>query len=289
MVPAGASADQIAQTVGYYNPSTQPRRGELWRTHRVYAGAPHTWLYNVYSGATYTPEEAEMPNEDLLFEFGRIACFNYALEGLYWGNESFDDPYVETMQGISMPARSLALRQNAAQNPDRVAAVNYRTRWSRSIVTVEAHQDHFLILQAAWKPSPHPEWMAAFNARYDTRYPDTIPVDALAAIWRYDYTNEQRLRSALDTCTEPGDIVFCLQCLGALMHNDLRLMGVLERFTGHPDVEVRREVAQIALNLGYHAVLLRMDAVETDDAFRCDLEKILFGSGGADDPPQEEA
>jgi hypothetical protein len=268
-IPAGTTFAAADEAAARYFGGARPGRLKLPCTSRFLLGTPGSVLYNVYTGERYDDEQ--MSAEDMLFEYSKQAVFNVAIENVSWGSAFDDDPIpYDKLRGASAPAVAVLTRETSQQKPGRIPSLSWRTRWSGSIFSVEAHFDYFLVVQLRYAPAPHEAVLRQLNELCGTALPEDLPVDAALALFGYTPLGERNIIAAVSG----GGVVTDrdVYALASVLHEDLRLQDHLLRLAAAGNVHVRRAAATVAARYQYDAVLQRLWAAESDaelgDAFR---------------------
>ena len=178
-----------------------------------------------------------------------------------WGSAFTTDPWPEHLPAELHPATERALGDRfAAQAPAVPRSLTWRLRDSGSYLRLEAH-DVALVVQITVDPEkPQPNEEAP------------LPADASRVLAPLPLLQEADLVSAIAPLThgdetQPAVLLparRALQQLGALWHDDLRLLDVLRLCADHPQPTVRASVIAVASQVGYHLFLFERSACEGD-------------------------
>jgi len=178
-----------------------------------------------------------------------------------WGSAFAADPWPEHLPTELHPATERALRDRfTAQAPAVPRSLTWRLRESGSYLRLEVH-DVALVVQVTVAPdAPQP----------NEEVP--LPADASRVLAPLPLLQEADLVSAIAPLThedETQPMVLlparrALQQLGALWHDDLRLLDVLRLCADHPQPAVRASVIAVASQVGYQLFLFERAASERD-------------------------
>jgi hypothetical protein len=210
---ASADVEGIAMLLAPYRRTLhvdEPRLCDLPRSIRLYVGRTEV-------PSPYTGELEEMD----FHTFSRVAVMSPFLESYGWGSEHREDPHRGFVDRGRLDGM-LAHRQTAAMDPQRVPSESYRTMHSRSIITLEQTRMGFVI-EAKFRPSPHPDAVRALNARFETSFPEDLPLDCVGVLMHFagSLTAEELVRSI-----DPGlpqEEWWRLHAAGALLHGSFAL------------------------------------------------------------------
>ncbi|OQD52013.1 hypothetical protein BM536_036880 [Streptomyces phaeoluteigriseus] len=179
--------------------------------------------------------------------FGRVAVCSPFLEAIGWGSEQAEDPHVDFVDRGGMDAL-FANQSGGGHSTARPAAESYRTRWSRSIVTIEEHHSGYVV-DVRYRPSPHPGHVTRLNERFGTALPDDLPLDCYGVVMHFsdDMDTVDELRASI-TPDLPSEDYWRLSALAALLHDSLELDACLAAL---PDTLTPVEVARVYGRLGF--------------------------------------
>lgn len=189
-----------------------------------------------------------------------------------WGSAFIDDPWPPRLPKELHPALTQELQARYSQQA--VGAPH-----SLSFLTVDS--------QCRVRLEAHEAALALDVAIPTTQGSDggglALPRDVAALLQPLPLLQEADLLSALDPLNSTPDSTDttalllarqALQRLGALWHDDLRLLDVLRLYADHPLPGVRGSVIAVASHVGYRLFLLERAACETDALLRRVLRTV---------------
>lgn len=229
--------------------------------------------------AATSPESAAEAAVDLLAFDAPAAFADWSdallrsphLRARAWGSAFIDDPWPPRLPKELHPALTQELQnrysQQAAGAPH---SLSFLTVESGCRVRLEAHEAA-LALDVAILTTPGDGGGLA------------LPRDVAALLQPLPLLQEADLLSALAPLNSTPDSADAtalllarqaLQRLGALWHDDLRLLDVLRLYADHPLPGVRASVIAVASHVGYRLFLLERAACETDALLRRVLRTV---------------
>jgi tetratricopeptide (TPR) repeat protein len=210
----------------------------------------------------YTGELEEMG----FHTFARVATTSPFLESYGWGSEHAEDPHVYFVDRGGLDGL-MALRRTAGMDPERVVSESYRLRSSRAVLRLELHPVGF-VADLRYLPSPHEGAVRAINERFNTRFPEDLPLDCVGVLMHFDDADDAAsLRASLEEDL-PSDELWRVFALAALLHDSAELEPWLDSLP--PE---REEAAHaIAWTYGRLGFLLKR-ALDQPDL----LEKLQLG------------
>lgn len=205
-----------------------------------------------------------------------------------WGSAYAADPWPRPLPA-DLPASTYArLRQHyQAQHPERVRALTFVTRSSRSLVTLEDHAGA-LVLAITYDARPDAaDVVAATPTTEPTAHASDLPADApadvRAAVRGFLFAGATTLAEQL-FAAGPGrpaasDRVTLLLGLAAVWHDDLRLAETVRRIARLQvgDWALRAAGIAVARRQGYQLLLHELWAAETDPELHAELTTVLTG------------
>ena len=258
---APAEPDAIRAALAPYSRSlvvVDPSERDMPRRLRWFLGSRGVLMVP----SPYTGELDEMG----FHTFARVATTSPFLESYGWGSEHERDPHVYFVDRGGLDGL-MALRRTAGMDPERVVSESYRLRSSRAVLRLELHHVGF-VADLRYLPSPHEGAVRAINERFETSFPEDLPLDCVGVLMHFDEADDaDRLRASLQADL-PDDELWRIFALGALLHDSPELEAWLSDLP--PELEEHgHAVAWTYGRLGY---LLRR-ALDRPDL----LEKLQLG------------
>jgi len=214
-----------------------PQQRDLTRRLRLHVGWPQ--VPNPYHGSLEPMD---------LHTFGRVAVCSPFLEAIGWGTGHEEDPHVRFVDRGGMDAL-FANESAAVHSAEQPAAESYRTRWSRSVVTIEEHRSGYVV-DVRYRPSPHPGHVEGLNERFGTGFPDDLPLDCYGVVMHFDGADTADDLRATITPGLPREEYWRLSALGALLYDSLELDAFLAALPDDLDL-MADEVARVYGRLGF--------------------------------------
>lgn len=210
-------------------------------------------------------------------ELDRYFAANPFMDPGAWGSAHTDDPWPDEIPAQRELALQLAARERlmCAQGRGRVWSLSRRTRWSRSILTIELHHRDVFVLDVRYQPADHGAVVDRVNAHFGCDYPRDLPVDVVAALLGFRFDGARDLEAELATAESGQLIASLLQVISALRHSDLGAVVHYRRFMMHPDPAVRSTLYNILLAHNHESLLEEASATEPDDPLRLQIEAVL--------------
>lgn len=291
---APADPDAIVSALAPYSRSlvvTDPAERDMDRHLRWFLGSPG--VLGVPS--PYTGEIEEMD----FHTFARVATTSPFLESFAWGSEHAEDPHVYFVDRGGLDGL-MALRRTAGMDPERVASESYRLRNSRAVLRLELHPAGF-VADLRYLPSPHEGAVRAINERFETRFPEDLPLDCVGVLMHFDEAEDaERLRASIRPDL-PDDEHWRVFALADLLHDSPELEPWLESLP--PELEehayaiawtygrlgflLRRALdrpdLRLKLQLGPHPSVLAPPEAEDDDDDNDDADNEDSEDGEEDD------
>lgn len=263
-VPAGASREAMEAALAPYTGTEMPRRLALDGVARGFLGSARG--LGISEARDVENHFAFVPSVDMPM----------------WGSDYDDDPWPAEIHGpINMLAQSVLLRQNMAQRPGRVPSTSWRSLWSRSILSLEQHQDDLFVIELRYQPSKHPEVLRELSSPLGllgARWPVDLPLDVAAALLGFPFQQAAELTEALRDPAQAEDAPFLLLALAALRHGELGVAALLREHSRSGDLRRRAAAAIAADRLGYTMLLHEMCAAEPDGELRRQIAaRAAFG------------
>lgn len=226
-----------------------------------------------------------------LLELDRHLSMNPFVESASWGSAYEDDPWPDEIP--DQPGLTLKLAERQAQVAQQarghVWSTTRRTRHSRSYLAIEVHHGDIFVAEVRYRPSPHVGVVEAMNAHFGCDYPTDMPVDAVAALLGFQFDGAADLEAELGRATDPEQLAGLLYVLSALRHDEPGALPLWRSHLGHPSVEVRSAIVDIAVAYNYEALLEEMSVREPDPELRAEIETLLDeGIPVPDDDPWAE-
>ena len=260
-LPVAASAEAVGATIREYFRPQHPNALELTSTRRWITGIPSSVLYDVTTGDAYADEK--LPAEEAVTALAKQFILNFALEGIWWGSAHDADPFPGAFEpGNTLLELARSMNEAMRQDANRVAACNFRTRWSGSILRGECHFGYFLVLQATYAPARHQSTIRWLNERFETSFPEDLPIDLVAALLGRHLGSADAVEA--EAFAPGAHTPSLLHALAAILHDDLRLVDILRRAAASDDRKQRGAVAYIAHHYGYERLLLELSCSERD-------------------------
>lgn len=191
-----------------------------------------------------------------------------------WGGAFLDDPWPPQLPKDLHPALTQEFQARYSQQrsgtPHSLAWLSVN---SRSRVRLEAHEAA-LALDVAIPTTAGPGELSLPRdiAALLQPLPLLQEADLLAALVPLGHTPAPTATAALLPARR------ALQRLGALWHDDLRLLDVLRLYADHPLSTVRGSVIAVASHVGYRLFLLERAACETDSLLHRVLRTVTAWS-----------
>jgi hypothetical protein len=212
-----------------------------------------------------------------MLELDRHLSMNPFVESAAWGSAYDDDPWPDEIP--AQPGLTLRLAERQAQVAQQarghVWSLTWRTRHSRSYLTIEVHHRDLFVAEVRYRPSPHVGVIEAMNAHFGCDYPTDLPVDAVAALLGFRFDGAADVEAELPRARDPEQLAGLLYVLSALWHDDPGALSIWHRHLEHRAVEVRRAVGDIAIAYNYEVLLEEMSVREPDAALRAEIEAVL--------------
>lgn len=252
-------AGQIAALLAEYHPAAQPARADLPATRRAYAGR----LAQLYVPSPYSGQmEHAGPHE-----LERHQVFSPFLQGTSWGSAYADDPWPETLDGISMLQRAVMSREMMAHAEGAVCSRTHRTCFSRAHVGLEFHCEGRYVWQVRYRPSAFPSTVRQFNQRFQTLFEEDLPIDAVGAMlgfgyWPRDYVQGQIAHWEREA--QPGGVAFWLANLAALESHTMDALDLLRPYARSAASVIRATIINVCLEYNWRSLLEDMAFHETD-------------------------
>lgn len=191
-----------------------------------------------------------------------------------WGSEFEYDPWPADSRDWSMIDKTIELRRVMNQREGRVRRTNFRTTFSRSVVTVEDYNGLF-VFDLRYAPQAITGHVAPFNTTYHTLLPEDAPVDVVCALLGFLNMPAATIVEAIDQgdfAYLPGD----LEILGVLEPNGLQRETWLRRwFERADDLDVRRALTSAANLYGLDNLLFERWDLEPDLELRNAIASVL--------------
>lgn len=263
-VPAGTTAETMAQVLSSYFPSPRPTRLTLPKVARGFLGyLERLSVPSPYSG------QLEAVNGLTL---DRYFTMNGYTEVSSWGSAYPDDPYPEE----SLPMLQLAgISREASQQGDGVPSMTRRTAHSGSYLTFEAHFGQLLVGEVRYRPTSHPQMVEAMNAAFGSYFPTDLPVDVIGALMGFDFMTIDMMEQELARETDPGNVLGQLQIATALTYGDLDAFARLRRYFDHEDASYRAQALNFLLPYNYEFLLEELVLTEPDAELAGQVQRIL--------------
>ena len=113
-----------------------------------------------------------------------IRALELWIDDTRWGSAFDDDPWRGVEGPLGMVDQTRLLREAAADDPDRFAAMGYRTLWSGSVLRIEQHPMGMWVFDMRYRPAQNVRVIANLNDLLGTRWPEDLPVDLAASLLR---------------------------------------------------------------------------------------------------------
>jgi hypothetical protein len=243
---APVDPDAIRAALAPYSRSlvvADPSERDLPRHLRWFLGSP---------GVLSVPSPYTGELEPMGFHtFARVATTSPFLESYGWGSEHAEDPHVYFVDRGGLDGL-MALRRTSGMDPERVVSESYRLRSSRAVLRLELHGVGF-VADLRYLPSPHEGAVRAINERFETSFPEDLPLDCVGALMHFDDADDaERLRASI-RADLPDDELWRVFALGALLHDSPELEPWLDSLP--PELESHADA--IAWTYGRLGFLLR--------------------------------
>ena len=179
-----------------------------------------------------------------------------------WGSEFEFDPWPASSRDLSQTDKVVEFRRNMMQRVGRVPRTSFRTAFSRSVLTVENHNDSF-VFDLRYDPQPISDQVSAFCDSLGADYPRDAPADLLAAILGFRNLTQNTIVGPLNR----GEFDYLwadLQTLAVLITNPLEFEKLLRTWIVTEDLDARLRFTSIAHSCMFDALLYERWGIETD-------------------------
>jgi len=212
-----------------------------------------------------------------LVELQRHLAINPFVESVCWGSAYAEDPWPDEIPDQPGVVHKIAEHQRmvARQEPGHAWSLTWRTRHSRSYLSIEVHHHDIYVAQLRYRPSVHSEAVETMNTHFGCDYPVDMPVDAVAALLGFQFDGARDLEAQLPTASDPEQLAGLLLVLSALRHEDLGVLELYRRYVDHPATVVRSTVGDIAVAHNHEVLLEEMSVREPDVQLRTEIEALL--------------
>lgn len=179
-----------------------------------------------------------------------------------WGSAYLDDPWRDLDPDAGMMMLSLHMKRVMEQHPGRHPSLSFRTLWSRSLITVEAHPFNLFVFDVRFRPSSDRRALELLGgAEPGSRLPPDLPVDVAASLLRGNSTTRESLTISEKSALE----LFDLAALCAMDPGEATTIARLrERLRDWTDDERLRGLADVLNAYEYSALLYEAAATAKD-------------------------
>ncbi|ATB31946.1 hypothetical protein [Melittangium boletus] len=187
------------------------------------------------------------------------------MDGVAWGSAYPREPVLDMLpKGAAGQAQARRYREQA---PTGMPTFSFRSLYSRSILTAEAHVGgvegiNLFIARLRYRPAKQAPMIREINQRLGTKYPEDLPVDLAGALTGLPFDTSDTLRAALSQPLQPAQLSFTILCLDGLAPDQASAERQLREFMSHPEGSVRQLVAHLALRRGLKGLLSEMAQAE---------------------------
>lgn len=148
-----------------------------------------------------------------------------ALDPMVWGSAYDDDPWPSSMPGVGVLQliHLTRLRRAQREGVGAVARFTRRARFSGAHVAYELHYGKrvpLYVWRISYRPNPYPEMIRRFNRIAGTSYPVDLPVDVVAGLMGFDWTERGDLEAGLAQAGTLSEAVPFWLVLAAVRHED---------------------------------------------------------------------
>ncbi len=263
------NVDELAAVLAEFFPRPRRSRVDMSRHARGFVGYRSRFV--VPSPVTGGLEPAT------LVELQRHLAINPFVESVCWGSAYAEDPWPDEIPDQPNVVHKIAEHQRMVARQERGHAwsLTWRTRHSRSYLTIEVHHHDIYVAQLRYRPSTHSEAVESMNTHFGCDYPADMPIDAVAALLGFQFDGARDLEAQLPTATDPEHLAGLLLVLSALRHEDLGVLELYRRYVDHPATVVRSTVGDIAVAHNHEVLLEEMSVREPDAELRTEIEALL--------------
>ena len=187
------------------------------------------------------------------------------MDGVAWGSAYPREPVLDMLpKGAAGQAQARRYREQA---PTGTPTFSFRSLYSRSILTAEAHVGvvegiNLFIARLRYRPAKQASMIRELNQRLGTKYPEDLPVDLAGALVGLPFDTSDTVRAVLSQPLQPAQLSFTLLCLDGLAPDPASAERQLREYVSHPEGSVRQLVAQLALRRGLKGLLTEMAGTE---------------------------
>ncbi|GAA3765435.1 hypothetical protein GCM10022225_59490 [Plantactinospora mayteni] len=263
-VPAGTTAEQMAQVLRGFFPVPRPTRVTLPKVARGFLG----YLGRLGVPSPYTGQVEGIDGLTL----DRYYTMNLYTEVNSWGSAFFDDPYPEEWH---RPIEMIGLGREAMKQADAVPSKTWRTAHSGSYLTIEAHDGELLVGEVRYRSNTYPEVVEKLNATFGSYFPTDLPVDVIGALLGFDFQTIDMLERELAEETDPGKMLGQLHIATALAYGDLDAFARLRPHFDHDNPSYRAQAMNFLLSYNYAYVLEELAHTEPEEQLSEQLHRVL--------------
>jgi hypothetical protein len=226
--------------------------------------SPELSLTKSVRGFLGSEQDLEMDLDD----FAQWLTLHPLTDNKGWGSIHESDPFEveEPASKRSLPVVK-ADDDELDQADDAIPSVSFRTKYSRSIIRIEDHDD-FFVIQAKYRPTD-------LSGRLSDKIPADVPADLAGILAHLAFDDEGAIRGYLQNATSPDDLPYLIFVLSLIKYSDLSLVNDLRHYANHDNSDVRIAVADIASRMDYDFLLQEMSVSEKDPELKRKLELSL--------------